>query len=115
MCLFGIVNKDIFGIRYGLFYDENEDPLDALKAAQHKEVAKPVKAAEKPIESAGTKAASKPAEVKGKVGAPSQQTAGTKKAGPKETQATVGKPVEQNKREGEIFIIVLLVLLDKLF
>lgn len=85
--------------RYGLFYDENEDPLDALKAAQHKEVAKPVKAAEKPIESAGTKAASKPAEVKGKVGAPSQQTAGTKKAGPKETQATVGKPVEQNKRE----------------
>lgn len=85
--------------RYGLFYDENEDPLDALKAAQNKEVVKPVKAAEKPSESAGTKAGSKPAEVKGKVGAPSQQMGvGAKKtAGPKETQSSVGKTVEQNK------------------
>ena len=83
--------------------------MDALKAAQHKEVVKPVKAAEKPSESVGSKAGSKPAEVKGKVGAPSQQAAaGAKKtAGPKETQATVGKTVEQNKpREGKIVFIV---------
>lgn len=82
--------------------------MDALKAAQNKEVVKPVKAAEKPSESAGTKAGSKPAEVKGKVGAPSQQMGvGAKKtAGPKETQSSVGKTVEQNKpREGEIVFI----------
>lgn len=103
-----------FLYRYGLFYDENEDPLDALKAAQHKEVVKPVKAAEKPSESAGSKAGTKPAEVKGKVGAPSQQAAaGAKKtAGPKETQATVGKTVEQNKpREGETFLFIIIVKL----
>ena len=88
--------------RYGLFYDENEDPMDALKAAsQPKEAAKVSKAADAKMQ------AGKPAEVKGKAaaaGAPA--SAGVKKAagGPKEAQSAGQKTAVdgQNKpREGK--------------
>jgi len=88
-----ILNLNIFSpcplfyvLRYGLFYDENEDPMDALKAASQPKEApiKVTKAAETKVQ-----APVKPAEVKGKAGAAQQPAAGVKKAaqGPKEASA----------------------------
>lgn len=111
--LFLVFHQVVLRFRYGLFYDENEDPMDALKAAtQPKEPAK-VKATETKPQ------AGKPAEVRGKVGAGNapQTSAGVKKtAGPKEAP-TAGQRsnADQNKpREGKLVILWYIIWLNAL-
>ncbi len=89
--------------RYALFYDENEDPLDAIKSAEKEQssaaATKKAAAAQEPKADAkkadlkGGKAASAPA-------ATAAAAAPAKKSGPKETAQP--KAVEQNRppREG---------------
>ena len=87
--------------RYALFYDENEDPMDALKSTNAKEVPAVVKKVEKDSKPDKTKQA----EVKAKVGPQP-----TVKKGPKETQP-IAKPVEQIKpREGNFFLFHFICL-----
>lgn len=77
--------------RYALFYDENEDPMDALKSTQVKEASVAAKKTEKDSKPEKTKTA----EVKPK----SAPQAAVKK-GPKETQPTAKSAEQIKPREG---------------
>ena len=83
--------------RYALFYDENEDPMDALKSTQVKEAA--VASIKKTAEKDSKQDKTKPAEVKPKsaASAPSQAV----KKGPKETQPTAKSAEQIKPREGK--------------
>ena len=96
--------------RYALFYDENEDPLDAIRSAAHdKEAAQNLKKSAADSASKGADKVKQQTEPKGKIAvpaaaaaAPAAAPAAAAKKGPKEVQVAA-KPAEQIRtREGEI-------------